>query len=152
MGKLGLKYGGDVVGVVAKVGDDVAQAGASRVDNVAGAAAKAPDAERAVKSAARPDFLYMYTGPEQLAKMGQSGTASRYLTPSGNLTPLQAQIELALPWYNSATTVMRVPRAAVESSVILERRVTGNVFGRGGGGMEVVLDQRPPLAWFELIR
>lgn len=76
-----------------------------------------------------------------------------YLTNRGDLTPMQAQIELALPPHNSGTAVFRVNADGLDpGQVILQRRVTGNVFSRGGGGWELVYDGTVPLDYVERIR
>ena len=54
---------------------------------------------------------------------------------------MRAQIELALPQENTATAVFRVSIKNLDlSKILLQRRVTGNVNLRGGGGYEVLHD------------
>jgi len=68
------------------------------------------------------------------------------LTPEGNLSPIQAQIELALPQKNTAKALFEVNAKALDPSKISNaRRVTGNVFNRGGGGTEMLYEGTIPL-------
>jgi RHS repeat-associated protein len=119
-----------------------------------------PGAEEAVAAAdgvgavdgQLPTYLYHYTSEESAAAIESSGFLGRggdhalYLTPSGGLQPLQAGIELALPQSNTATALFRVPSSALRADAV-ERTgsVVGNVFGRGGGGAEVVYSGRIPV-------
>lgn len=88
--------------------------------------------------------LYHYTNDETADKimnsqLGISPESEVYLTPKGDLTPLQAQIELALPNTNTATTVIEVSSEAINpENIVRSGNVTGNVFGKGGGGVEVI--------------
>jgi hypothetical protein len=60
-----------------------------------------------------------------------------FLTNNGSLTPLQAQLEVSLPTNNTARALFAVDSQALSTSNLLRSgRVTGNVFGRSGGGME----------------
>lgn len=60
-------------------------------------------------------------------------------------TALQAQIELSLPAANTATAVFAIETAALDQSLILKiGTVAGNVFARGGGGLEIVYESRIP--------
>ena len=69
-----------------------------------------------------------------------------YLTPQGGLSPIQAQIELALPQKNTATSLFQISTDGLDSSkVLINRRVNGNVFDRGGGGTEILYNGTIPL-------
>jgi hypothetical protein len=69
-----------------------------------------------------------------------------YLTPNGNMTPIQAGIELALPRYNTATSLFETSFSNLDySKILLMRRVTGNVYMQGGGGYEILYNGWIPL-------
>lgn len=97
-----------------------------------------------------PEYLYHYTSTEtasliENSALGQAGR-TLYLTPNGALSPIQAGIELALPQTNTAGALFRVSTSALESSQISRiGAVTGNVLGRGGGGIEVLYNGEIPL-------
>lgn len=104
-----------------------------------------------------PNKLYYYTDTATAAKIesSQLGLPGQitYLTPIENLSPLQAQIELALPQKNTAQAMFEISTDGLSSSkVILQRRVTGNVFNRGGGGTEILYDGTIPLDNVKRIR
>ena len=62
-----------------------------------------------------------------------------YPTTRGGMPHLQAQLELALPRHNTATHIFAVSKNLLDPNrVLLVRRVTGNVFNRPGGGIEVL--------------
>jgi hypothetical protein len=89
--------------------------------------------------------LYVYTSEktaeliEDVGHFGRKSNPTVYLTPNGNLTPLQAQLELALPQHNTATVVFEIPASALKKEMVeLIRRVTGNIDNRPGGGWEVI--------------
>ena len=68
-------------------------------------------------------------------------------------SPLRAGIELALPARNTATAVFQVPTSAINPANIQRiGPVTGNVSGRGGGGIEVVLDSPLPVDTIRKLR
>jgi hypothetical protein len=84
-----------------------------------------------------PKYLYHYTddATAALIEKSQLGLPGRttYLTPEGGLSSLQAQIELALPQKNTATSLFRISTEGLDlSKVILQGRVTGDVFNRAG--------------------
>ena len=99
-------------------------------------------------------YLYQYVGEgAQWARMQKRGLSTLYLTPAGDLSPLQAGIELALPTYNTAGRVIRIPVSVIPPDLVVRQgRVAGNVFGRGGGGWEVVLGRQLPLDLFEVVQ
>ncbi len=75
-----------------------------------------------------------------------SGGHNALLTPNGTLQPLQAGIELALPQTNTASAVFRVPSSAlVPVNILRIGPVTGNLLGRGGGGIEILYDGSIPI-------
>lgn len=86
------------------------------------------------------------------SQLGLPGRAT-YSTNAGNLSPLQAQIELALPTRNTATSIFAVDARVLDSvNLIRAGRVTGNVFNRGGGGTEFLFNQVVPRGAFRRIR
>jgi RHS repeat-associated protein len=97
-----------------------------------------------------PSKLYSYTdeataGLVEKSQLGLPGRTT-YLTPEGKLSPIQAQIELALPQKNTAKALFEVNTKALDPSKISNiRRVTGNVFNRGGGGTEILYEGTIPL-------
>ncbi len=100
--------------------------------------------------------LFHYTSAETatlIERSGQIGLPGRavYLTDVGNLKPLQAQIELALPATNSANAIFQVNTRLFNFSTVRVGRVTGNVFNRGGGGTEFVFDSPIPANAFRRI-
>jgi hypothetical protein len=108
--------------------------------------------------AQRADYLYHYAS-ERTAELiegseflGRAGS-TLYLTPNGALSPMQAGIQLALPQANTAAALFRVPMSALNPDLILRvGAVTGNVFGRGGGGTEILYQGRIPIEFVERIR
>jgi len=103
-----------------------------------------------VSKSGLPPKVYNYTdeataGLVEKSQLGLSGRTT-YLTPEGNLSPIQAQIELALPQKNTAKALFEVNAKALDPSKISNaRRVTGNVFNRGGGGTEMLYEGTIPL-------
>jgi RHS repeat-associated protein len=87
--------------------------------------------------------LFYYTDDATAAmiresgQIGAPGAKEVFLTNKGNLSPLQAQIELALPAKNTGTAVFAVDAQSLPT-LLRSGRVTGNVFNRGGGGFEFV--------------
>lgn len=76
-----------------------------------------------------------------------------YLTPNGTMSPLQARIELALPQYNTATSLFELDFSALNSSQIqMMRRVTGSVYNQGGGGFEILYNGTVDLSSITRIR
>ena len=96
-----------------------------------------------------PPYLYHYT-TEEFADLIENSQLGRpggwlYLTPNGDLEPLQAGIELALPQGNTAAVVFQVPTAALDPALIVRiGTVTGNFLGRGGGGTEIIYNGSIP--------
>lgn len=103
------------------------------------------------------NYLYHYTSEEaainisqQGLKIGKSGFS--YLTNNGKLSPLQAQIELALPANRALpNSILRIDVSGLKPSLI--RRVTGNLPGYGpGGGTEFLFDQFIPAGRITIIK
>ena len=92
------------------------------------------------------ETLYYYTDEATAAainrsgQIGAPGATEVFLTNKGNLSPLQAQIELALPAKNTAQSVFAVDVQTIGTSHLIRAgRVAGNVNNRAGGGFEFVL-------------
>jgi RHS repeat-associated protein len=88
--------------------------------------------------------LYHYTSQSSAneimnSQLGINEDSRIYLTTDGAKTPLQAQIDLSLPLKNTAESAIIVkPNSIYPKNIILQRNVTGNVYGRGGGGYEMI--------------
>ena len=104
-----------------------------------------------------PRYLYHYTSQnaaqsisQQGLKVGRDGFS--YLTNKGNLSPLQAQIELALPANRALpTSILRINVSGFNPTLI--RRVSGNIPGYGaGGGMEFLFNQSIPANLIKVIK
>lgn len=99
-----------------------------------------------------PERLFHFTraeSAEAIAKQGlrPGGSGKVFLTPQGNLSPLQAQIDLALPPNRG------LPNALFEVDVGKLRQLgidvpapsqVGRSFNMPGGGLEVPIDSRIP--------
>jgi hypothetical protein len=74
-----------------------------------------------------------------------------YLTNKGSLSPLQAQIELALPANRALpNSILRIDASGLSPSLI--RRVSGNLPGYGaGGGTEFLFNQHIPANLIKVI-
>ncbi len=97
-----------------------------------------------------PKKMFHFTddATAELIEKSQLGLRGRtiFLTPNGHLSPLQAQIELALPQKNTVTALFEVTTKGLDTSkIILRRRTTGNVLNRPGGGTEILFDGPIPL-------
>ncbi len=88
-----------------------------------------------------PPVLFHYTNEAgaaaiEASQLGRPG-GQLFLTNNGGLTPLQAQLELSLPAQSAPRALFAVDSQALSTSNLLRSgRVTGNVFGRPGGGFE----------------
>jgi hypothetical protein len=88
--------------------------------------------------------LYHYTSTNNAdeimkSQLGITEDSWVYLTPDGTKTPIQAQLDLSLPQDNTAESLIMVkPNSIYPSDILLQRNVTGNVFGRGGGGYKII--------------
>ena len=75
-----------------------------------------------------------------------------YLTNKSGLSPLQAQIELALPANRALpTSILRIDASGLSPSMI--RRVQGNLPGMGaGGGTEFLFNQNIPANLIKIVK
>jgi hypothetical protein len=102
-------------------------------------------------------YLYHYTSKEAAQSIAQQGLkvgkdGFSYLTNKGNLSPLQAQIELALS-ANRALPNSILKINITEMTPAMIRRVTGNLQGFGaGGGTEFLFNQRIPAHLIQIIK
>ena len=105
----------------------------------------------AVVKAAKEEskYLYHYTSKEAAEAISQQGLkvgrdGFSYLTNKGGLSPLQAQIELALPANRALpNSILRIDASGLNPALI--RRVSGNLPGYGaGGGTEFLFNQQIP--------
>jgi hypothetical protein len=101
--------------------------------------------------------VYYYTdaATAKLIQRSQVGLPSKitYLTSEGNLTPLQAQIELSLPQKNTSEALFEISTEGLDKSkIILQRRVTGNILNRAGGGTEILYNGTIPIEKVRRIR
>lgn len=90
-----------------------------------------------------PRYLYAYTSPETATIIQRAGQLGRvdeltYATNAGDLTPIRAQLDLALPQSNSAQSIFRIDTSLINQEPLLVRPVTGNVNSRPGGGVEYI--------------
>jgi RHS repeat-associated protein len=110
---------------------------------------------QAVKSETK--YLYHYTSKEAAESISTQGLnvskdGFSYLTNKSNLSPLQAQIELALP------ANRKMPNAILQIDVsglrpVMVRRVTGNMPGYGaGGGTEFLYNQKIPADLIKILK
>ena len=110
-------------------------------------------------------YLYHYTNPRSADSILAKGFDTRYssdgalyFTNRGNLSPIQAQIELALPANRSLPgSLLRIDAGALEkagiSPFIGPRRVQGNLPGLGaGGGTEILFNQNIPSQFIQKVR
>jgi len=87
------------------------------------------------------DVAYHYTFREAVASIEKNGLRpGSYATPNGNLSPLQVQIDLALPPNRGLTNaVLRVDLAGLRKAGYEIPKITrvGRAFNMPGGGFEV---------------
>ena len=107
------------------------------------------------KTAAK--YLYHYTTKEAAESISQQGLkvgkdGFSYLTNNGGLSPLQAQIELALPANRVLpNSILRIDASGLDAAIM--RRVTGNMPGYGaGGGTEFLFNQQIPAHLIEIVK
>lgn len=68
------------------------------------------------------------------SQLGKSDDSWNQLTPDGTKTPIQAQIDLALPQSNTAESLIMIkPNSIYPKNIIHQGNVQGNFYGRGGG-------------------
>ncbi len=117
-----------------------------------------------VAGAARnpPSTLYHYTSKEAADNIARQGLMPgrdgfSYLTSQGGLSPIQAQIELALPVNRSLpNAVLKIDAQGLSRAGINPalgpRQVQGNLPGFGaGGGTELLFDQKIPAQFIQRI-
>jgi RHS repeat-associated protein len=104
-----------------------------------------------------PKYLYHYTSKEAAQSISQQGLkvgkdGFSYLTNKGNLSSLQAQIELALPANRALpNSILRIDASGLNPALI--RRVSGNLPGYGaGGGTEFLFNQHIPANLIKVIK
>jgi len=158
----GVKLAGEVGGGGMAMRGAVASGERSAV-----AAAEAPVAAKRganlVDDASR--YLYHYTNDAAARNILEKGFQTKYtsdgflyFTPKGNLSPLQAQIELALPANRPLPgALLRIDVAAMREAGITPaigpRRVQGNLPKLGvGGGTELLFDQNIPAQFIQRVR
>jgi RHS repeat-associated protein len=104
-----------------------------------------------------PKYLYHYTSREAALSISQNGLkvgkdGILYLTNSKSLSPLQAQIELALPVNRSLPNALLSINTTGISPISI-RRVQGNLPGfGGGGGTEFLFNQAIPPSSIKIIK
>ena len=113
--------------------------------------------ESRVAAKGAPKYLYHYTSREAAQSISQSGLrvgrdGFSYLTNTKSLSPLQAQIELALPANRALpNSLLRINTSGLSPAAI--RRVQGNLPGLGaGGGTEFLFNQHFPASAIKIIR
>jgi RHS repeat-associated protein len=118
-------------------------------------AAALPGASVAAKGGS--NYLYHYTSKEAAEAISQQGLkvgrdGFSYLTNKGGLSPLQAQIELALPANRALpNSILRIDASGLNPALI--RRVSGNLLGYGaGGGTEFLFNQHIPANLIKVIK
>ena len=102
-------------------------------------------------------YLYHYTSKEAAQGISKQGLnvgrdGFSYLTNKSNLSPLQAQIELALPANRALpNSILRIDASGLNPSLI--RRVSGNLSRYGaGGGTEFLFNQHIPANLIKVIK
>ncbi|MBP8766343.1 MAG: hypothetical protein KBH30_12560, partial [Ferruginibacter sp.] len=86
-----------------------------------------------------PEQLSHYASkdPSEWTSLGTLADEPIYLTPNSELSRVGALNDLALPKVPNFR--MDINGAAIDpNKIMLIRRVTGNVFGQGGGGWEII--------------
>ena len=104
-----------------------------------------------------PKYLYHYTSKEAAVSISEGGLrvgrdGFSYLTNTNNLTPLQAQIELALPANRALpNSILRINTSGLGTQG--KRRVQGNLPGLGaGGGTEFLFNKHIPANAIEIMK
>jgi RHS repeat-associated protein len=133
-------------GVVLKIG--------GKLIKVSYKAYKLIKARQAEKGA---QYLYHYTSEAAAKSIAESGLkvgkdGFSYLTNNGSLSPLQAQIELALSANRALpTSILKINVTGLNPTLI--RNVTGNLPGYGaGGGIEFLFDKTIPKNLIQIIK
>jgi hypothetical protein len=104
-----------------------------------------------------PKYLYHYTSTAAAQNISTTGLRTGkdgfiYLTNNANLSPLQAQIELALPANRALpTSILMIDASELTPTMI--RNVQGNMAGMGaGGGTEFLFNQNIPSSLIKIIK
>lgn len=124
---------------------------------IGGVAAKGIGLIARVAAKGGSNYLYHYTSREAAEAISQGGLkvgrdGFSYLTNKGTLSPLQAQIELALPANRALpTSILRVDVSGLSPSLV--RSVSGNLRGYGaGGGTEFLFNQHIPANLIKILK
>lgn len=116
-----------------------------------------------INSGNAPSEGFHYTDSRWINSMQENGLyAGSYLTPNGNLSPMQASIDLALPPNRDMpNAIIRVDLDAMRRdgyTVPEPRRVSntvtgsdGRVYTRPGGGYEMQFDYEIPAKYISLV-
>lgn len=143
---------------------DVAAAVAFPASRVARAAVRGPAASPVARAAASGvDDAYHYTSRQFVESIERHGLRrGTYATPTGNLSPLQAQLELALPPNRGLPDVTiridvaglreagyEIPRVARVPNVV--RGPGGRVYSMPGGGWEMQFDYAIPPEFIKVV-
>jgi hypothetical protein len=122
-----------------------------------GAASLADDAANVADDAASKLYHYTSSSVDDIMAEGlQPGASgSVFTTPAGNLSPLQAQIDLALP----PNRGLRQHLLEIDTKVLQSRGISippgqtvGRMFNMSGGGVEVVFPHAIPPQAIKVIR
>ncbi len=87
-----------------------------------------------------PERLSYYTAddPSTWTSIGTVQDKPIYFTPNSELSRVSALNDLALPRMPNFRVDMTSPNLLDPNKIMIIRRVTGNVFGQGGGGWEIM--------------
>lgn len=155
-------------GEAGAITNSVRALGSKLVAERAAAAATAVEVNAAKTAGGAADgagqYLYHYTSPSNADKIMAKGFDTRYssdgslyFTNRGDLSPLQAQIELALVNRPPPGSLLRIDARALETAGISPfvgpRRVQGNLPGLGaGGGTEFLFNQNIPSQFIQRVK
>ena len=131
--------------------------GGSAAKKIVGALKKGKAAEQGAKAGEEgAETAYHYTFAERIAAIEKEGLrAGSYTTPNGSLSPLQAQIDLALsPNQGLRNALVRIDLARLRGAGYDIPKVTriGRGFNMPGGDFEMVFKYRIPPKYIEVIR
>jgi hypothetical protein len=89
-----------------------------------------------------PDKIYKYTKefPGEWSEIRPGSDGYAYYTTDGSLGKLNSTLDLALPGYKPTyrIEIMTSDPSFNLKNIDIIRNVTGNVYGRGGGGWEIL--------------
>jgi hypothetical protein len=127
------------------------------VGRIAGTGAKLVEEGLSIAAKVAPKYLYHYTSEAAAQSISKTGLRTGkdgflYLTNKAALSPLQAQIELALPANRALPiSILRIRASGLKPSII--RRVQGNLSGMGaGGGTEFLFNEHIPASLIKIIK